>query len=73
MSDFALLISRDPLGHTTEDVTTIITHLRTQRHLFNAAKAKPKATAAPKTPGLRLTANEKVVSDLNLDVDLGDL
>jgi hypothetical protein len=62
MSDIALLMVRDPLKLTAQDIDQLIAHYRSLRHTFNSAPAAP----APK-----LTAKEKATAGLNLgDIDL---
>ena len=52
MSDIPILMARDPLNFTRENIDTIISSLRASRHLFNSGikvgAAPKKAVAAAK-------------------------
>ena len=61
MTDIATLFSRDPRGHTDEDINDIIVEMR-QRFAF--AKSKPDARGLPATRKAKKPAGPAVELDL---------
>jgi len=64
--DMATLFCTDPLNHTRDNITEIIVHMRSARHLFNTGAPKKKATP-------KLTVKETATKKLGLKLDLGDI
>jgi len=63
MSQVTDLFMKDPLKMTKEDLDAIIAHMRERRAAY---KSNPAAVKATKT----LTAAQKAVSGLNIELDI---
>lgn len=64
MNDMAELFARDPRQHSDEDFKKLIAHLRDLRSRFVHEGGKP--STGPKS----LTADQKKVASLDLDIKL---
>lgn len=67
-TDIYELMSRDPFGHSDQDIDAIVTHFRDKRKLFNAGNAKAGSTKPPTEAQKKKAAAKAAVGSLS---DLG--
>jgi hypothetical protein len=63
MSDISIIMSKDPLTLTREDISTIIDEMRKSRHAFSLGNAKAGSTKPP-------SPKQKAISDLASKLDI---
>ena len=66
MSDLSELFQRDPLSLTRDDLTKIVTELRSRRAQFALGAQKAGSMKAP-------TAKQKAIAGLGISLDLGSI